>query len=136
MKSLYIIPFLLLSVAFYAQEKKTPELQDQEQVLRDAKAFEQKIQTLNNAYFVKKEKPNVLASEENLKISEQSVKTDNQSIDKGKLLPNTANLDEVLASISNRKNSRKVNVSPSNTKIQGLPNTATLEEIKKTIPKD
>ncbi len=136
MKSLYIIPFLLLSVAFYAQEKKTPELQDQEQVLRDAKAFEQKIQTLNNAYSVKKEKPNVLASEENLKISEQSVKTDNQSIDKGKLLPNTANLNEVLASIPNRKNSRKANISPNNSKLQGLPNTATLEEIKKTIPKD
>ncbi|MCY0976004.1 hypothetical protein PGH12_13045 [Chryseobacterium wangxinyae] len=136
MKSLYIIPFLLLSVAFYAQEKKTPELQDQEQVLRDAKAFEQKMQKPNNAYSVKKEKPNVLASEENLKISEQSVKTENQSIDKGKLLPNTANLDEVLASIPNRKNSRKANISPNNTKIQGLPNTATLEEIKKTIPKD
>ncbi|MCY0969105.1 hypothetical protein [Chryseobacterium wangxinyae] len=136
MKSLYIIPFLLLSVAFYAQEKKTPELQDQEQVLKDAKASEQKMQKPNNAYSVKKEKPNVLASEENLKISEQSVKTENQSIDKGKLLPNTANLDEVLASIPNRKNSRKANISPNNTKIQGLPNTATLEEIKKTIPKD
>ncbi|MCU7617636.1 hypothetical protein NZ698_10545 [Chryseobacterium sp. PBS4-4] len=133
MKTLYIIPLLLLSVTFYAQEKKSAELQDQEQILKDAKKFEKEIQKQTEAKSPKKE--NVLASEQGQEIKKeaQTVQKENSQ---GKLLPNTASFEEVLASIPNRKNSRKAIVSSSSTKVQGLPNTATLEEIKKTIPKN
>ncbi|MDF2551857.1 MAG: hypothetical protein K0R77_1132 [Chryseobacterium sp.] len=137
MKSLYIIPFLLLSVIFYAQEKKSPELQDQEQVLKDAKEFEKKMQKQNEANFPKKEKQNVLASEQGLEVKQETQKTGKQSNNQDKLLPNTASFEDILASIPNRQNSRKRNASTNATvKVQGLPNTATLEEIKKTIPKN
>jgi hypothetical protein len=131
MKSLYIIPFLLLSATFYAQEKKSTEPQNQEQVLKDAKEFEKKMQKQNEAKSPKKE--NVLASEEGQEVK-QEAQTVQKENNQGKLLPNTASFEEVLATIPNRK-SRKTSVSVNNpAKVQGLPSTATLEEIKKTIP--
>ena len=137
MKSLYIIPFLLLSVTIYAQEKKSTEIQDQEKVLKDAKVFEQKMQKQTEVNSAKKEKQTILASEQGLEMKEQSAKTESQNNTHGKLLPNTASLEEILASIPDRKSVRKSNVSINNTsKVSGLPNTATLEEIKKTIPKN
>ena len=136
MKSLYIIPFLLLSVTFYAQEKKSTEIQDQEQVLKDAKAFEQKMQKQNEANSTKKEKQNVLASEQGLEVKQDAQKMQKEN-NQGKLLPNTASLEEVLASIPDRKSVRKSSIPTHNTAtVSGLPNTATLEEIKKTIPKN
>lgn len=136
MKSLYIIPFLLVSLSFYAQEQKPSETQDQEKVLKDAKAFEQKIKKESELNSAKNEKQTTLASEQdfNLKQQDNKPKNQNQNSDQGKLLPNTASFDEILASIPNRQMSRKVKVSSD--KVQGLPNTATLEEIKKTIPKN
>ena len=136
MKSLYIIPFLLLSVTFYAQEKKSTEIQDQEQVLKDAKAFEQKMQKQTDANSVKKEKQTILASEQGLEVKQETPKMQKEN-NQGKLLPNTASLEEVLASIPDRKSVRKSSVPTHNTAtVSGLPNTATLEEIKKTIPKN
>jgi len=133
MKSLYIIPFLLLSVTFYAQENKSAELQDQEQVLKDAKKFEKEMLKQNEAKVLKKE--NVLASEQGQEVKKQT-QTAQRENNQGKLLPNTASFEEVLATIPNRK-SRKAGVAVNNpAKVQGLPNTATLEEIKKTIPRN
>ncbi|MBW8522020.1 hypothetical protein K0U91_05985 [Chryseobacterium chendengshani] len=134
MKSLYIIPFLLLSVTFYAQEKKAAELQDQEQVLKDAKAFKQKMQKQNEANSTKKEKQTVLASEQGLEAKQETQQMQNEN-NPGKLLPNTASFEEVLATIPNRKVAGKT-MSSKSAIVQGLPNTATLEEIKKTIPKN
>lgn len=136
MKSLYIIPFLLLSVTFYAQENKSVEPQDQEKVLKDAKAFEQKMQKESELTSPKKDKQTTLASEQGLEVKEQGEKVQNQSTNQGKLLPNTASFEEILASIPGRQNTRKAKVSSNNSKVQGLPNTATLAEIKKTIPKN
>lgn len=137
MKALYIIPFLLLSATFYAQEKKSAEPQDQEKVLKEAKAFEQKMQKERETTSAKKEKQTTLASDQGLEVKQQDEKVQSQSNDQGKLLPNTASFEEVLASIPNRQNARKASVSVNKSaKIQGLPNTATLEEIKKTIPKN
>lgn len=132
MKSLYIIPFLLLSLAFYAQENKSVEPQDQEKVLKDAKAFEQKMQKESELASPKKDKQTTLASEQGLEVKEKSEKV--QSNDQGKLLPSTASFEEIVASIPGRQNTRKATVSTNNSKVQGLPNTATLAEIKKTIP--
>ncbi|MBW7675413.1 hypothetical protein [Chryseobacterium chendengshani] len=134
MKSLYIIPFLLLSVTFYAQEKKAAELQDQEQVLKDAKAFKQKMQKQNEANSTKKEKQTVLASEQGLEAKQETQQMQNEN-NPGKLLPNTASFEEVLANIPNRRVAGKT-MSSKSAIVQGLPNTATLEEIKKTIPKN
>ncbi|MCU7614442.1 hypothetical protein N0B16_08320 [Chryseobacterium sp. GMJ5] len=136
MKSLYIIPFLLLSVTFYTQEKKSTEIPDQEQVLKNAKEFEKKMQKQNEANSTKKEKQNVLASEQGLEVKQEAQKMQKEN-NQGKLLPDTASFDEVLASIPDRKNSRKSGVPvTSSAKVSGLPNTATLEEIMKTIPKN
>lgn len=136
MKSLYIIPFLLLSVTFYAQENKSAEPQDQEKVLKDAKALEQKMQKESELTSPKKNKQTTLASEQGLEVKTQSEKVQNQSNNHGKLLPNTASFEEILASIPGRQNTRKAKASTNNSKVQGLPNTATLAEIKKTIPKN
>jgi len=137
MKSLYIIPFLLLSATFYAQEKKSSELQDQEQVLKDAKESEKKMQQRNETKSLKKEKQNVLASEQGFEIKQEHQKTEKQNSNSGKPLPNTASFEEILATIPNRQNSRKANATSYNiTKVQGIPSTSTLEEIKKTIPKN
>lgn len=136
MKSLYIIPFLLLSVTFYAQENKSVEPQDQEKVLKEAKAFEQKMQKESELASPKKDKQTTLASEQGLEVKEKSEKVQGQSTNQGKLLPNTASFEEILTSIPGRQNTRKATVSINNSKVQGLPNTATLAEIKKTIPKN
>lgn len=137
MKSLYIIPFLLLSVTFYAQEKKSSEVQNQEQVLKDAKEFEKKMQKQNETNSPKKEKQNVLASEQGFEVKQEAQKTEKQNSNSGKQLPNTASFEEILASIPNRQNSHKANISANKiTKVQGIPSTSTLEEIKKTIPKN
>lgn len=133
MKSLYIIPFLFLSVAFYAQENKKPELQDQEQVLKEARENAKKMQAENKT--TSKNNPTGLASEQGSEVKQETPKTQNQDSNQGKLLPSTASFEEVLASIPNRKASRKPMTSKT-TAVQGLPNTATLEEIKKTIPKN
>jgi hypothetical protein len=60
----------------------------------------------------------------------------NNNLNTDKLLPNTATLEEILATIPNRQKPRKTIDSRNTNPIQGLPNTATLEEIKKTIPKN
>lgn len=137
MKSLYIFTFILLSATFYAQENKSVESLDQEKVLKDAKAFEQRMQKESELNAVKKEKQNTLASEQGLEVKRQNEKGQSQISDQGKLLPDTASFEEILAAIPGRKNAHQSSKPMNNSvKAQGLPNTATLEEIKRTIPKN
>ena len=141
MKSLYIIAFLALSVSAYAQEnKKASESEDQAQVvkqLREREAQQAKDLQENAS---KKQAVTTLASEQGLEVKKQNTKAQNSSSNtsSGKLLPNTATLAEIKASIPNRQVSRTTTVNSRNTNMNvvGLPNTATLEEIKKTIPKN
>lgn len=135
MKSLYIIPFLMASINFYAQEKNSSEPQSQEKVLKDAKEFELQMKKQNDARFSEKNQPSTLASDHGLKKQEKSSSPPSKTDDNGKLLPNTASFDEILASIPGRQARKQSNFQNTN-KAQGLSNTATLEEIKKTIPKN
>ncbi|GAB0154920.1 hypothetical protein CHRYSEOSP005_01800 [Chryseobacterium sp. Alg-005] len=142
MKSLYIIPFLALSISMYAQERTTSEqIEDQEQIVKQAK--ERQLQLLKSLEenAPPKQAPNTLVSEQGLKANTQesksqpSISTSNTS---GKLLPSTASFEEMLSTIPNRQKTRKVSADSRNTNnnVAGLPNTATLEEIKRTIPKN
>lgn len=136
MKTLYITTFLLAGiVSLHAQENKTTEKQDDIKAIKESKAFEQKMMKQTQE---KKAAPQTsqLASEQGLEQKNKATTPQSKSnSSSGKLLPNTASFEEVLASIPNRKVVRNANPKPTNS-VKGLPNTATLEEIKKTIPKN
>lgn len=136
MKTLYITIFLFAGiVSLQAQENKTTEQQDNIQHIKDSKAFEQKMMKQQSE---KKAEVNTsqLASEQGLEQKNKTATSQPKSSGSaGKLLPNTASFEEVLASIPNRKVVRNASPRPTNV-VKGLPNTATLEEIKKTIPKN
>ncbi|MBK1894643.1 hypothetical protein [Chryseobacterium paridis] len=137
MKSLYIIAFVLLSFNMYAQENKTSEQQDQTVILKNVKEHEAQILKETQEKASKKPVQSGLASDQGLEVKKQESKAKPQADNSGKLIPNTASFDEVLATIPNRKSSRKANNSGNtNMTTAGLPNTATLQEIKKTIPKN
>ncbi|ASK31344.1 hypothetical protein CEY12_15065 [Chryseobacterium sp. T16E-39] len=135
MKSLYTVALLLLSIGIYAQESKTSDQQDQTLILKNAK--EQQAQVLKDLQqnADKKTAQTGLASDQGLEVKKQTSKSKAPSESSGKLLPNTASFEEVLATIPNRHSSRKASTfKKQNT--TGLSNTATLAEIKKTIPKN
>ncbi|REC80413.1 hypothetical protein DRF60_01510 [Chryseobacterium elymi] len=141
MKSLYIITFLALSVSVYAQEnKKTPESEDQAQIVKQLREREAQLAKSSQENAPKKQNVTTLASEQGLEVKKQDTKTQDSNLNNtsGKLLPNTATLAEIKASIPNRQASRTSTANSRNTNSNtvGLPNTATLEEIKKTIPKN
>lgn len=136
MKTLYITTFLLAGIiSIQAQENKSVEQQDNIQHIKDSKAFEQKMMKQQSEKKAES-KTAQLASEQGLeqknKIAAPQAKSSGSS---GKLIPNNATLEEILASIPNRKVVRNTDSKPTNV-VKGLPSTATLEEIKKTIPKD
>ena len=135
MKTLYITTFLLAGiVSLHAQENKTVEKQDDIKAIKDAKAFE--LQMMKKRDNKKEEnKTSPVASEQGLEIKKQKSVQPKTSANSGKLIPNTASFEEILASIPNRKVNRDANPKPANN-LKGLPNTATLAEIKKTIPKN
>ncbi|MFP3591931.1 hypothetical protein [Chryseobacterium sp. SIMBA_038] len=137
MKSLYIIALLTLSVSIYAQEsKKTSELQDQAQVVKELKEHDAQMLKSSQENAQKKQTQTVtLASEQGLEVKKEA-KTQPSSNNSGKLLPNTASLEEILATVPNRQARKANNSRNTNQNVQGLPNTATLQEIKKTIPKN
>lgn len=136
MKTLYITTFLLAGIfSLHAQESKTIEQQDDIKSIKDAKAFEAKMMKQKDE---RKQEINTsqLASEQSMEQKKQSSSPQPKaSGNSGKLLPNTASFEEILASIPNRKVVRNASPKPTNA-VKGLPNTATLEEIKKTIPKN
>jgi hypothetical protein len=137
MKSLYIIAFLALSVNIYAQEnKKAPETQVQEAPnYKESKEFEAKM--MKEAQERAAKKPSTtLVSEQGLDVKKQETKPE-KSNNTGKLLPNTASFEDILATIPGRK-PHKAGSSKINNNTQGLVNNAdlTLQDIKKTIPKN
>ena len=135
MKTLYITIFLLAGiVSIQAQENKTAEKQDDIKAIKDAKAFETQMMKKQDS---KKQETQTsqLASEQGLATAKQNSAKPKSNANSGKLIPNTASFDEVLASIPNRKVNRNANPKPASN-AKGLPNTATLEQIKKTIPKN
>lgn len=139
MKLLYIIAFLSLSISIYAQEsKKAPEQEDQTKILRQAKESEAKRQKEAQYMAEKYANQTSLVSEQGLETKSQHAKPSQASNNNsGKLLPNTASFEEMLATIPNRQTKNKAsNSKNTNPPVKGLPNTATLEEIKKTIPKN
>jgi len=136
MKSLYIVAFLGLSISIYAQEnKKTTELEDQAQVVKQAKEREAQVIKMSQENAPKKQAATGLVSDQGLEVKNKETKPSVSTTNSGKQLPNTATLEEIKASIPNRKAvNHKSSVKKST--VQGLPNTATLAEIKKTIPKN
>lgn len=78
-----------------------------------------------------------LPSDHGLTVKKQEAKTKAAADNSGKLLPNTASLEDLKKTIPNRQAYRNtINSRNTKTTVTGLPNTATLEEIKKTIPKN
>lgn len=141
MKSLYIIAFLALSMSIYAQEnKKSMEREDQAQEVKQLREREAQLTKSSQENAPKKQSATTLASEQGLEVKKQETKpqASQSNSQSGKLLPNTASLAEIKASIPNRQASHNstVNSRNTNSNVVGLPNTATLEEIKKTIPKN
>ncbi|MFY1048228.1 hypothetical protein [Chryseobacterium sp. GP-SGM7] len=134
MKSLYIIAFLASSLNIYAQQDKKSVDTQQVENYKESKEFEAKI--IKEAQENANKKPRTgLVSEQGLEVKEKQ-KAQPSENNSGKLLPNTASMEEILAAIPARE-PKKSNVSrSSNDNIPRLPNTATLEEIKKTIPKN
>lgn len=137
MKSLYIITFLALSFNMYAQEnKKLQETEDQAQVLKQAKDNEAQMKKLSLENTPQQKVSTGLASDQGLEVKNKETKAQpsKSTESSGKLLPDTASIEEIKAAIPGRTPRNHVNVKSA--KVQGLPNTATLAEIKKTIPKN
>ncbi|MGI9651106.1 hypothetical protein [Chryseobacterium sp. RLHN22] len=135
MKSLYIIALFTLSINAYAQDSKQKTELQEAVYLKESKEFEAKMMKEAEARSAEK-RSTTLASEQGLEVKNKSSQTQSEVNNSGKLLPNTVSLQEVLASIPGRqprRNSVTSNVKPN---VAGIPNTATLEEIKKTIPKN
>ncbi|SEW42310.1 hypothetical protein SAMN05421841_2939 [Chryseobacterium wanjuense] len=136
MKSLYIIAFLALSVNIYAQQdKKVSETQEAAN-FKESKEFEAKM--MKEAQDRAKQTPSTtLPSEQGLEVKKQAPKQEvgNNS---GKLLPNTASLDEIRATIPGRQPHKATNSRNTNNNVQGLLSTPelTIYDIKKTIPKN
>lgn len=139
MKLLYTISFLAISISIYAQEnKKAPELEDQSQVVKQQREHEAQLAKVSQENAQKKQAATTtLASDQGPEVKKQDHKTvaSGSNNNSGKLLPNTATIAEIKASIPNRQASLSISKN-TNKSVQGLPNTATLEEIKKTIPKN
>lgn len=138
MKSLYIIAFLALSLNIYAQEnKKTSETQAQEASnYKESKEFEARMMKEAQERAAKKPSTVTLASDQGLEVKQLTATKPEKSNNTGKTLSNAASNEEFLASIPGRQSRKANNTQIQKSTVQGLPNTATLAEIKKTIPKN
>ncbi|KQS90227.1 hypothetical protein [Chryseobacterium sp. Leaf394] len=139
MKSLYIIPFLALSLNIYAQENKksTENLTQEAESYKESKTFESKM--MQEAKENQSKKPLVeLASEQGLAEKQKNIKAETPKDNSGKLLPNTASLEEVLAAMPGRKvtKAKQANTAKTETKGFVLTPEMTVYDIKKTIPKN
>lgn len=135
MKSLYIISFLALSINIYAQQDKISEIQEAP-YYKESKELEAKMMKEAQEKALQKPPAITLTSEQGLEVKKQPPKQETTN-NSGKLLPNTASLEEILAAIPGRQ-TRKVIIPRNTNNIKGLvssPNL-TLEDIKKTIPKN
>lgn len=138
MKSLYIIAFLALSVNIYAQQdKKVSETQEAVNY-KQSKEFETRMMKEAQDKMAQKPSSVKLASEQGLEVKPQQTAKQETATSSGKLLTNAASTEEILASIPGRKSRKAAISNTANNKTQGLlpsPNL-TLEDIKKTIPKN
>ncbi|WP_114819718.1 hypothetical protein [Chryseobacterium sp. KLBC 52] len=138
MKIAYIIPLLFLSTMIYAQENKKAAPVEEDQTLVVKQAQEQQAKLMQEAK-ESTEKTTVntgLPSDHGLAVKKQESKS-KAADNSGKLLPNTASLEDLKKTIPNRQaNHTTINSRNTKMNVTGLPNTATLEEIKKTIPKN
>jgi hypothetical protein len=140
MKSLYIIAFLALGLNIYAQEnKKVSETTVQEaENYKESKAFEAKMMKEAQEKSAQKPSTVTLASEQGLEVKQQQSPKQEVAKSSGKLITSASSIEEIQASIPGRK-AHKENISNSsqnNTKgLLPSPNL-TLEDIKKTIPKN
>jgi len=130
MKNLYIAILVFAGTSFaMAQENKSKEEKQEipkEVMEANAKAYKDKVSE-------KKVERTGLASEEGLQKSKTQNK--NSSAPSGKTIPGTSDIYAIKVSIPGRAvENRKPNSAKK--QVQGLPNTATLAEIKKTIPKN
>jgi hypothetical protein len=139
MKIAYIIPLLFLSSIIYAQENKkaAPIEEDQTLVVKQAQEQQAKLMQEAKENNEKKTVNSGLVSDHGLEVKKQDSKPKAAADNSGKLLPNTASLEDLKKTIPNRQASHNT-INSRNTKmtVTGLPNTATLEDIKKTIPKN
>lgn len=137
MKSLYITTLLLLSVSIYAQENNTTESKDQAMIVKGLKEQDAQMVKNNQESTQKKQVSTALVSEQGLAVNKQEQQSKAKNSNSGKLLPNTASIEEIKKTIPNRQAANHtVNSRNTNNTISGIPNTATLEEIKRTIPKN
>lgn len=135
MKSLYIIALFTLSVNAYAQDsKQKTELQEASH-LKESKEFEAKMMKEAQARSAEK-RSTTLASEQGLEVKNKPAATQSPANNSNKVLPNTASLEEILATIPGRESRKNRLTTNTKSTVAGIPNTATLEEIKKTIPKN
>ncbi len=136
MKSLYIIAFLALSVNIYAQQdKKVSETQEAPNY-KESKEVEARM--MKEAQDRAKQAPSTtLPSEQGLEVKKQSPKQETAN-NSGKMLPNTASLDEIRATIPGRQPRKASSPRTMNNNTQGVPSTPelTVYDIKKTIPKN
>lgn len=139
MKIAYIIPLLFLSTIIYAQENKkvAPVEEDQALVVKQAKEQQAKLMQEAKERDENKTVNSGMVSDHGLEVKKQDSKPKAAADNSGKLLPNTASLEDIKKTIPNRQAYHNT-INSRNTKmtVTGLPNTATLEEIKKTIPKN
>lgn len=134
MKSLYIIAFLAFSLNIYAQQDKKPVELQQAENYKESKELEAKM--MKEAQENATQKPRTgLASEQGLEVKEKQKVAPSEN-NSGKLLSNTASMEEILATIPGRQSQKNRVAKSASDNIPKLPNTATLEEIKKTIPEN
>ncbi|TZF95983.1 hypothetical protein FW781_11130 [Chryseobacterium panacisoli] len=138
MKIAYIIPLLFLSSIIYAQENKkaAPVEEDQALVVKQAQEQQAKLMQEAKENNEKKTVNSGLVSDHGLEVKKQDSKPKATADNSGKLLPNTASLEDLKKTIPNRQAYHNINSRNTKMTVTGLPNTATLEEIRKTIPKN
>ncbi|MBB4806819.1 hypothetical protein HNP38_002115 [Chryseobacterium defluvii] len=136
MKSLYIISFLALSLNVYAQQDKNISETQEAANFKESKELE--ARTMKEAQERAKQAPSTtLPSEQGLEVKKQSPKQETTN-NSGKLLSNTASLEEIRATIPGRQPHKANSSKIKSNNTQGLVSTPnlTIQDIKKTIPKN
>lgn len=134
MKKLYICLLLISGTGLIlAQENKT-STEEKQELPKEAVAANAKLYENNTV--AKQEKRITIVSEEGLKEKKsQTPAKKSATAPSGNTISGNADIYAIKASIPGRKAIAQ-KTSAQKKQVNGLPNTATLAEIKKTIPKD
>jgi len=130
MKNLYIAILVFAGTSFAMAQENKSNLEKQE---IPKEVLEANAQAYKDKASEKKVERTGLASEEGLQKTKAQNK--NSSVPSGKTIPGTSDIYAIKASIIGRPMENRKSASAKK-QVQGLPNTATLAEIKKTIPKN